>query len=273
MCRLCLICHQPLSEELTWQELFSFKLLDKSLICTNCQSAFIKYQMSGNCCQGCHRSLDPNSQMVFKKIYEWKKEIFCLDCFRWLSERAVDRLLLDHSAIYEYNEFLSSFLYRYKYLGDYRLAKVPSIDLREVYEDYRDYQWLILPSSPQSMNKRLFHPTAGFLQEAGIPFISPFTYVGDGVRQASKNRFERMRMKQPFYLSHLNLEKYKGQNNYLIFDDVYTTGATLIQAKQELIRVLVSSGIKDWQVISLSLGRDNLKQSEDSAFKKDASML
>lgn len=260
MNRDCYLCQQPIIEELTWQELFSFKCMDKPVVCPICQAGFIKYQCFDQPCAGCGRALDANSHTPFNRIYKWKQEIFCWDCYRWLRERTVSRSLLNHQAIYVYNDFFRSFIYRYKYLGDYRLAKVPARDLRSLYASYQDYCWLVLPSSPQSLQKRLFHPTASILTQAGIPFLSPYTYIGDGVRQASKSRDERLNLSEPFKIDQLEFLQATKQNKFMVFDDVYTTGATMIQAKRELIRVLKLAGIINWQVSSLSLGRDPLKE-------------
>ncbi|UUX32939.1 ComF family protein [Fundicoccus culcitae] len=180
------------------------------------------------------------------------KYTYCYDCFRWL--QTYPEAILAHQAIFQYDEVFSEWLSRLKYHGDVRLAKIMVDTLSEIYLQYEDYAWIILPSSPESIHERGFHSTAILLMEAGIAFSEPFDYIGDGRKQAKKARDERIQLGQSFQIKS---DFVFNQSKYLIFDDVYTTGATLLQAKN-LLRLALIAGESDALVESLTLAHHQM---------------
>lgn len=280
----CFWCQQPLKRELQWQQIFCLKALKFDCLCQNCRKEFMMYQQPKLACQTCGRAVELclekwqkvlSHEANFKYGFEVevevevemglgvevgvqasrKKVILCFDCVRWLQQFPFE--LLKHDAVLEYNDIFREWLYRYKYQGDYRLREVLAEPLKAAYHKYREYEWLILPSSPNSLRERGFHATAGLLEIASIPFVAPFAYIGDGRKQTQKTRLDRIQLSQPFAMSDETFKKLP--RKILIFDDVYTTGATLLSAKKILAeKDQVNGSTTDKLVIvSLSLSRDS----------------
>lgn len=270
--KFCVWCNQALDRDLKWQQIFRFQPLSFDCLCTACRSLFIVYQRANVFCQTCGRAVEL-SQEPWENVASHEtnfnygflvtetllgsssQKVLCMDCVRWFQNYPLE--LLHHDAVLEYSEAFREWLYRYKYRGDYRLRHIAAEPLKRVYQQYQDYQWLVLPSSPNSLRERQFHATAGLLEAAGIPYLNPLSYIGDGRKQAQKTRLERLSLSQPFDITNENFAKIS--KNILIFDDVYTTGATLVAAKHILFKKnkeLDTTGDK-LRLISLSLARDS----------------
>ena len=264
----CIWCNRVLPLEVQFEQLFSFKPLTFANICKECWQQILPYKEAGDTCRACGRAvnksdvsyeamqgIEDNFQFGFVRVSQTGfEEIFCYDCVRWLE--VYPRTLLEHKAVLQYNDFFREWLYRYKYQGDFRLRLVMRDFLQEFYRNYVDYQWLILPSSPNSMRERGFNATAALLEAADIPCMCPFEYIGDGQKQAQKDRLSRLQMRQPFALSDKNFEKIS--QKIIVFDDVYTTGRTLLHAKSLLREKDQQEAYKadNISIIGVSLARD-----------------
>lgn len=247
----CLLCGKSIHYDLSWQVIWSFSKLEPECICKKCKGHFHTYQSNSDDCCGCGRTL--NGADPFLTAYEVEGKRYCYDCYRWLEQ--YPHHLVQHSALLVYNDSLREWLYQYKYRADARLAKVMAPVLREGYRDYKEFEWIVLPSSPKSIAERGFHATGYLLECANIPYSCPFDYVGDGNKQARKNRQERLKLAQPFALNKETFSLIQSKK-WLIFDDVYTTGATILKAKELLLPYVSSDG----ELISISLGRDVLQE-------------
>lgn len=248
----CLTCQAPLHYDLGWQDIFSMRSIKVSEICPACKAQLQTLNKGDYHCHACNRPLDSSSSDIFHQIYHKDKEIYCLDCYRWLDQHPI--ALVSHQSLISYNTFVKEWLYRYKYQGDSRLASLTSELLQKAYKNNKEASWLVLPSSPKSLQARGFHPTSLLLEKAGIPYSLPFKYIGDGIRQAEKNRQDRLKLGQAFEILPNSLAK---SSHYLIFDDLYTTGATLMAAKRCLQKYLLDTvGQDSYRISSLSLARD-----------------
>ena len=234
----CLTCGQLLTRELSFRQLLQFQPLIFSDVCFECEEQLIGYQEE--VCPGCGRL--------------HSRESLCRDCRCWRGQ--VSAWMIQNRAILHYNDFLKEWFYRYKYQGDIRLAKVVRQKIRNFYKDHSDACWVILPSSPQNFAQRQFHPVKELLKAADVPFEEIFDHIGDGDKQAEKTRENRMKMRQPFQVK----ENFAPQTSqkYLIFDDVYTTGATLMRGKEALAEHLNVNTLnaEENQIQSVSLARD-----------------
>ncbi|MBG9981443.1 ComF family protein [Facklamia sp. DSM 111018] len=252
----CLLCKKLLQRELTWRHIFSFKQILFEAICAECNSKFKEHHFHENNCEGCGRQLEKNSHDAYQKIYEIQSKKYCHDCYLWLE--TYPDYYLHHRFIFTYNLFFKEWLYQYKYQGDARLAKVMRHPLRHTYQELKNYTWIYLPSSEQNKVMRGFHATGYLLKEAGIPCFCPFNYTGDGVRQASKGRQDRLQLMKCFEPCYAYTKYFQTIKKWLLFDDLYTTGATIMRAKEVLYDVTREHGNASIQVMSLSLARDNL---------------
>lgn len=248
----CFLCHEQLVYEPGLEEWFSFKPIQMDCLCDTCRHAFLEIKDEGKeKCHGCCRPLDAIDGDKYHKVYHINDDprSFCFDCYRWAQSIDID--YLNHRALLAYNDGLRNWLHRYKYVGDLRLAQVADLYLQRIYQEYQEYVWLILPSSPNSLAERCFHPTQLILDYAGIENVCPFDYIGDGKRQAQKTRQERLQLQQPFAINFEKIEFIKHHQKFLLFDDIYTTGSTMMQAKQ-----LLKQELPNAEVISLSLARN-----------------
>ncbi|MBK0347964.1 ComF family protein [Aerococcaceae bacterium zg-ZJ1578] len=229
----CLRCQLVFEQTIKWNDLWSLKRIFPEVVCEKCQSQFERCDVSQQIiCRYCQHPIEQGDS--------------CLDCQHWL--KLYDDNYLQQESIYYYNAAFQEWIIDYKYHGDTRQAAVMLAILNDYYHKYKDYQWIILPSSPKSLQQRGFIPAEYLLQQAKIPYTLLLNYKGDGKKQAKKNKQERLALEQPF---ELNL-KAKLSKNILIFDDVYTTGTTLMRAKQ----LLFQHGVN--HCMSLTLARDLL---------------
>lgn len=236
---LCLTCGALTDREISWVDLWKLEPLNDRKICRVCQKKF-ESGLEGKQCIYCQHHIKEGS--------------VCFDCHFWKRQYGED--YLKQESIFIYHDTFKSWIKMYKYLGDIRQAQVMVEYVRFYYKKYQDYVWTHLPSSPQNLIIRGFNPVREILDQSKIPYQSLFDYVGNGENQAKKSRKERMKNANTFSLKGDNLNV----RRVLLFDDVYTTGATLIHAKQ----LLFSSGVEE--VMSLTLARDIMSNENKEKF-------
>lgn len=233
----CLLCGQPLSARIRFLDLLCLEAYEPPVICSACQAFWQAFNPDRSHCPGCSRYLEAGSQATY-----------CPECQDWL--RRVPQDWLAHDSLLVYNPAIRQWLHRFKYQGDGVLGQLACPLLRAYYGRQPPCLWTVLPSSAPSLQVRKFHATGLLLDYAGIPYTCLLSYVGDGVPQASKDRKARLALSQPFQIQS-DLEDLSGYSRLLIFDDVYTTGATLMAAKKVLAESFPYLELK-----SLSLVRD-----------------
>lgn len=263
----CVMCQIPLVKKLELKQIFSLSPVYFDCLCPTCRQKLANFQIEACSCDSCGRPLVENGEDLYTRAFaselsgqSQRKIWYCYDCLRWLEQYSP--ALLKHRPIYLYNNFIKECLYRYKYQGDCRIAEIFSFQLNQIYLSHRKYQWMVLPSSPENLKKRGFHPTGWLLECAGIPYVMPLVYCGDGKRQAEKSREERLLLKDTFrYREAFDIESLQrnsfASRGWIIFDDVYTTGATLLNAKYTLLMAYKERGLLPPVMRSISLCENN----------------
>lgn len=263
----CVMCQIPLVKRLQLKQIFSLRPICFDCLCPACRQKLIDFPFAANYCHSCCRPVVIDGEDLYTRAFsiefgenEGKKSWYCYDCLRWLDQYSSD--LLKHRPIFLYNDFLKECLYRYKYQGDCRMTEIFSLRLNQIYQSNRSYQWMVLPSSPKNLQRRGFHPTGLLLESAGIPYLMPLAYCGDGKRQAEKTREERLLLRDAFCLrENFELatfhEERQGCMGWIIFDDVYTTGATILNAKGSLSTAYTERGMVIPKIQSISLCENN----------------
>ncbi|MEW4307910.1 ComF family protein [Rossellomorea marisflavi] len=200
MPRDCLYCGGDLDEKMSWGALFQ---RDTRLLCDECDSGLVRIEGG---CPGCSRPGAEGS--------------LCRDCLEWNGNPEWNGVLERNVSLFQYNEFMKEVLARYKYRGDYILAKalasfmhtaIPKADL-----------FIPIPLSPERLYERGFNQSKALLTKGGLPCHDLLTRVHTE-KQSKKTRHERMTGAQVFRVPETDLS---GKKIFLI-DDIYTTGTTV----------------------------------------------
>ncbi|KPN97411.1 ComF family protein [Lysinibacillus sp. ZYM-1] len=149
------------------------------------------------------------------------------------------------TALYQYNEAMKDYLHQFKFLQDVALAKVFRQDL---YARFNKEKAIILPipMHPFKQQERTFSHTDELLKAAHIPYIQLLEKTTTET-QSSKNREQRIHVASLFRLkTDANVE----HKDYLLFDDIKTTGTTL----QHAADILLQAGAKNVQYFTLIEG-------------------
>ncbi|WP_299743042.1 ComF family protein [uncultured Rossellomorea sp.] len=169
----------------------------------------------------------------------------CLDCSRWESDAEWSGLLLQNESLYQYNDFLKEYLARYKYRGDYALAK-PFAHILKNYIEKSEFDIVIpIPLSNERLYERGFNQSTALLEEAEVRPSCLLTR-SHSEKQSKKTRKERLQQEQVFQLGEADV---KGKR-IILFDDIYTTGTTLRQAA----KLLREAGAVEVSSLTLSRG-------------------
>lgn len=164
-----------------------------------------------------------------------------------ICERCAARFVPSHSAtsLYQYNEAMKDYLHQLKFLQDVALAKVFR---QELYDRLNKEKAIILPipMHPLKQQERTFSHTDELLKAAHIPFFQLLEKTTTET-QSSKNREQRLQAAPLFRLKEGAQVEHK---NYLLFDDIKTTGTTL----QHATTVLMQTGAKNVQYFTLIEG-------------------
>ena len=147
------------------------------------------------------------------------------------------------TALYLYNEAMKSYLHQYKFLQDIALAQVFAKTLHGAFEG-KEGIVVPIPMHPEKLIQRTFAQVDELLNSAGIPFQHLLTKTVTS-EQGKKTRKERLEA-SPLFEVRASVEA----KNYILFDDIYTTGATIHQAA----KLLKDAGATSVEAITLIKG-------------------
>lgn len=223
---LCLYCHSPIRESAGWANIFFLEEAD--LLCLACRSRLIPIQ--GNTCVICCKPLQTGAK--------------CSDCEEWLVDPMFGQALDYNVSLYAYNPFMKDVIARFKYRGDYELARIFAAELRK--KAPKAHFVIPIPLSEERLNERGFNQAEAIGMMAGMVLEHGLVRV-HGEKQSKKSRYERIHTEQVF---RINPKASDFQDKtILILDDIYTTGSTLRHAGA----LLKEAGAKS--IISLTIAR------------------
>ncbi|MDI2589763.1 ComF family protein [Psychrobacillus sp. NEAU-3TGS] len=154
-------------------------------------------------------------------------------------EGAVDTV----TALYSYNEAMKSYLHQYKFLQDVALAQVFAKTLHQAFEGNEGIV-VPIPMHPEKLIQRTFAQVDELLNSADIPFQHLLSKTATS-EQGKKTRKERLEASPLFEV----MNRVEAQH-YILFDDIYTTGATLHHAA----KLLKDAGATRVEAITLIKG-------------------
>lgn len=212
----CLYCFHDLDIRLSWRRLF---FLEKEpVLCDECSKKL--EPISGCTCPLCGR---PNERS------EW-----CADCHQWEKHPDFQGVLKRNRSVFRYNDFMKEVLTRFKFRGDAILAEMFRESFLKAFQvrSYESYLLLPIPLSKERLLERGFNQAKLLAELLPLPIIEPLR-KRDSTKQSKKPRKDRIVSRNLFTLMDPKLVV---DQNIMIIDDIYTTGATVRQAAEILLR-------------------------------------
>jgi len=204
----CLICGQDLETELSFTSLLLLKK-EETYTCSACFNHFER--ISPEHCPTCFKEGETSP---------------CQDCQYWYKEG----IQVEHEAVFIYNEVMKDYFHRYKFDGDYLLRKVFTKVLYQKFQKYKDYQLVLIPLSKERLQQRGVNQVEGLIEGTGLSYYNIIDKK-EVKASSSMNRADRLQVENPFVIK----EGVKIPEKILLFDDIYTTGATINRIKKMLI--------------------------------------
>ena len=215
----CLNCHELILANIGWRAIFSVE--KEQLICQTCEGKLEKIE--GEQCRICSRP--------FQNIDEkFRRGDLCHDCFRWEEDPEWQGYLERNLSLFLYNDFLKEMIAKFKFRGDYVLAKIFSEFLKKKLTEIAPDLFVPIPLSEERLYERGFNQASAILIEAGYQPNHLLSRI-HSEKQSKKSRSERIHLPQVFQL--LPDIQVAGKKVVLI-DDIYTTGSTLRHAAKLL---------------------------------------
>jgi competence protein ComFC len=207
----CLVCNGNLTPVISWTSVLL--ITEEQSLCEGCSNKL--KLLAGERCSICCRVLDAN----------FRSENLCYDCVRWEQDAEWRGALTQNTSLYEYNDFLKELIAKFKYRGDYVLARAFAGAVKRELTSM-NYDVLIpIPLSQERLYERGFNQAEALIVEAGFK-SSPLLTRIHTEKQSKKSRTERIHLPQVFQLDGPSLEG----KSILLVDDIYTTGSTLRHA-------------------------------------------
>ncbi|MBW8349446.1 ComF family protein [Bacillus sp. IITD106] len=232
----CLYCDALIMNEMDWINIIFPK--KEPALCQECRGKL--EPIKGELCKFCSR---PLKELDPKFITEHT----CLDCIRWEQDPQWKGTLDKNISIFVYNDFLKEFIARFKFRGDYELAKAFSEEISSQIKNIEHDQLVSIPLSEERLKERGFNQSEALARQAGFSAYDLLIRT-HSEKQSKKSREERLTQNQVFQLKQ-STNIFQGKN-ILLIDDIYTTGSTLRQAG----KILKEAGANQVQSLTVARG-------------------
>jgi competence protein ComFC len=229
----CLYCHNTIQPDIGWRAIFSIEKVHH--LCFKCEEQLDR--IDGNACRICNKPFHLLNE-------KFRDEDLCHDCFRWEEDQEWQGSLEKNLSLFLYNDFLKELLAKYKFRGDYVLAKIFGAEVKKQLLRMNPDFIVPIPLSETRLYERGFNQAAGLVTEAGCSPTEILTRI-HSEKQSKKSRLERIHLPQVFKLHPDMLLEGK---RIVLVDDIYTTGSTLRHAA----KLLKSAGAVSIQSLTLA---------------------
>lgn len=198
----CVQCQRELNLATWWGQ--------RSLLplCSTCQAGVLPYDVPT--CQGCGRTSP--------------RQPLCMDCQAWRDQYG---WVLPNRCLYQYNDWMRSYMEQYKFKGDYYQRRIFMTVYTKAVRKCHAQIIVPIPVTEATWQTRGFNQVLGWYQGNYQSLLR--LKMRDKVAQSSKTRQQRLATPQPFELS--RTVDLTGKR-ILLLDDIYTTGRTLYHAAQ-----------------------------------------
>jgi competence protein ComFC len=229
----CLICHDSIQPIIGWRAIFTKE--KEQLLCQTCEGKFEKVE--GEKCRICSR--------LFQFLDErFRQDDLCNDCVRWEEDPEWKGYLETNHSVFLYNDFFKEVMAKYKFRGDYVLAKIFAESIKEFLAKNSPDLLVPIPLSDERLYERGFNQAEALIMESGFRPSNILTRI-HLEKQSKKSRSERIHIPQVFQVDHQADVKGK---EILLIDDIYTTGSTLRHAA----KLLKEAGAERIQSLTLA---------------------
>ncbi|BDR57941.1 ComF family protein [Xylocopilactobacillus apicola] len=211
----CLLCQAEIVPRVDLQLLLTFKKIYPPTICDRCLKSFVRLNQQH--CPQCGR------------IQE--KSVLCLDCQKWRQIYGSD--IVVNQALFAYDTQMHDYFQAFKKMGDYRLRSVFLGEIAEWLRKQPQAANILVPTGKSHLAERKFDPVMAIFGDL-IPVTSKMDNILEVEHQSLKNRRQRLQTEQTFYFSAENASKLQDFSLIRIFDDIYTTGATIYRMRDAL---------------------------------------
>ncbi|MHC0037869.1 ComF family protein [Pseudoneobacillus sp. C159] len=201
---------------MSWIDLI--KKSGEEMLCSECLERLERIE--GERCEICFRPLE-----LLEPRYRVGK--ICLDCCRWEEDNDYKGILNKNYSLYVYNEFLKEIIAKFKYRGDYALAKIFAKDIKKLIKESNPDLIIPIPLSNERLEERGFNQAEALITEAQVPLTKALTRF-HSEKQSKKSRQERIHLPQVFQTT-IDIS-----GKVILVDDIYTTGSTLRHAARAL---------------------------------------
>lgn len=230
----CLICFARIISKMGWNDLISEE--KEQTICPICKAKL--EEIKGETCRVCGRPFD-------RLDARFIRDDTCYDCVRWEENLEWGGCLVNNQSLFLYNAFLQETIARYKFRGDYILARIFSEALLQKLTGLQVDVIVPIPLSPERLQERGFNQAEALINEAGLQTTNVLKRI-HSEKQSKKSRKERIHVQQVFQLETTSIEG----KRIMLIDDIYTTGSTLRHAA----KVLVNNGAETVKSITIARG-------------------
>ncbi|MGL6057324.1 MAG: ComF family protein [Culicoidibacterales bacterium] len=201
----CLLCDGIIRHEPSFGQVFNMQSAD---FCKYCWQEFVPIVRAEHCERCCGRLGD--EQKICEQCQYWERN------YGWI---------VQHHALFQYNDAAKAAIHQIKFLGDIALIDGFIAKTNEYFRNNMKKKTIThIPSHRERLKLRKIDVIKHFCQRLDYPFENYLVKLLHTPHQSEQTKQERLELDYPFKACQAV------EQDLIIIDDVYTTGATIYQA-------------------------------------------